>query len=63
MPRRPRRAAATGALARIGVSMVSEALRQIGLILAAGLVSVPIAALLRVPLMVVLVGAGVLIGP
>lgn len=43
--------------------MVSEALRQIGLILAAGLVSVPIAALLRVPLMVVLVGAGVLIGP
>ena len=43
--------------------MVSEALRQIGLILAAGLVSVPVAALLRVPLMVVLVGAGVLIGP
>jgi hypothetical protein len=29
--------------------MVSEALRQIGLILAAGLVSVPIAALLRAP--------------
>jgi cell volume regulation protein A len=43
--------------------MVSEALRQIGLILAAGLVSVPVATLLRVPLMVVLVGAGVLIGP
>ena len=43
--------------------MVSEVLRQIGLILAAGLVSVPVAALLRVPLMVVLVGAGVLIGP
>jgi cell volume regulation protein A len=38
-------------------------LRDAGLILAAGVVSVPIAALLRIPLMVVLVAAGALVGP
>jgi cell volume regulation protein A len=43
--------------------MVDEALRDIGLVLGAGLLAVPVAALLRVPLMVVLVGMGALAGP
>ncbi len=40
-----------------------EVLRDVGLILAAGLVAVPLTALLRVPIMIVLVGFGALIGP
>lgn len=40
-----------------------DVLRDAGLILAAGVLSVPIAAVLRLPLMVVLLGAGVLVGP
>ena len=43
--------------------MVEEALRAIGLILATGLVCVPVAAVLRIPPMVVLVGGGALVGP
>ena len=43
--------------------MVSEVLRDVGLVLGAGLLAVPLAALLRVPLMVVLVGMGALAGP
>jgi cell volume regulation protein A len=43
--------------------MTQDVLRDIGIVLAAALVSVPLAALLRVPLMVVLVGIGALIGP
>ncbi len=42
---------------------VAHALRDIALVLGAALVAVPLAALLRVPLMVVLVGAGALVGP
>jgi len=40
-----------------------EVLRDAGLILGAGLVAVPIAALLRIPAMIAMVGAGLLIGP
>lgn len=40
-----------------------ETLFNVGLILLAGVVSVPVALLLRLPVMVVLLGAGVLIGP
>jgi potassium/hydrogen antiporter len=40
-----------------------DVLRDVGLILAAGVVSVPIAAVLRLPLMVVLLGAGIVVGP
>jgi potassium/hydrogen antiporter len=40
-----------------------DVLRDVGLILLAGVVSTPIAVLLRVPLMVVLLVAGVIIGP
>jgi cell volume regulation protein A len=43
--------------------MVDDVLRDIGLVLGAGLLSVPLAAVLRVPLMVVLVGMGALVGP
>ena len=42
---------------------VQDVLRDIGLILAAGLLSAPVAAFLRLPVMLVLVGAGALIGP
>jgi len=42
---------------------VQEVLRDIGLILGAGLLAAPIASLLRLPLMLVLVGVGALIGP
>ena len=42
---------------------VREVLRDIGLILGAGLLAAPIASLLRLPLMLVLVGVGALIGP
>ncbi len=40
-----------------------DVLRDVGLILLAGVVSIPVAVLLRLPLMVVLLGAGVLVGP
>ncbi len=40
-----------------------DVLRDVGLILLAGVVSIPIAVLLRVPVMVVLLVAGVIIGP
>jgi potassium/hydrogen antiporter len=40
-----------------------EVLRDVGLILATGLAAVPLAALLRVPIMIVLVALGALIGP
>lgn len=40
-----------------------EVLRDVGLILAAGLVAVPIAALSRLPIMIVLVALGALVGP
>jgi cell volume regulation protein A len=40
-----------------------DVLRDGGLILLAGVVSVPVAAVLRLPLMVVLLGAGILVGP
>ena len=40
-----------------------DVLLDVGLILLAGVVSVPIAALLRLPVMLVLLGAGILIGP
>lgn len=42
---------------------VEEALRTIGIVLAVGLIAVPIAGYLRLPSMVVLVVAGVLAGP
>ena len=42
---------------------VQEVLRDIGLILGVGLLAAPIAALLRLPVMLVLVGVGALIGP
>ena len=42
---------------------VQDVLRDIGLILGAGLLSAPVAAFLRLPVMLVLVGAGALIGP
>ena len=42
---------------------VEEALRTIGVVLAVGLIAVPIAGLLRLPSMVVLVAAGVVAGP
>ena len=42
---------------------VQEVLRDIGLILGAGLLAAPVAALLRLPVMLVLVGVGALIGP
>jgi potassium/hydrogen antiporter len=40
-----------------------DVLRDVGLILLAGVVSIPVAVLLRLPLMVVLLGAGVVVGP
>jgi cell volume regulation protein A len=40
-----------------------DVLLQVGLILLAGVVSIPVAVVLRLPLMVVLLGAGILIGP
>lgn len=40
-----------------------EILLHVGLILLAGVVSIPLAVLLRLPVMVVLLGAGVLVGP
>jgi len=40
-----------------------DVLLDVGLILLAGVVSTPIAAILRLPVMVVLLGAGILIGP
>lgn len=40
-----------------------EVLRDAGLIIGAGLLAVPVAALLRIPTMIALVGAGLLIGP
>lgn len=40
-----------------------EVLRDIGLILGAGLLAAPVAAFLRLPVMLLLVGAGALIGP
>ena len=40
-----------------------DVLRDAGLILGAGALSVPVAALLRLPLMVVLLVAGVIVGP
>jgi potassium/hydrogen antiporter len=40
-----------------------DVLRDAGLILAAGVVAVPVAALLRLPLIVVLVAAGAIVGP
>lgn len=40
-----------------------EVLRDVGLILAAGLVAVPIAAVSRLPIMIVLVALGALVGP
>jgi len=40
-----------------------DVLRDVGLILLAGVVSIPVAVLLRLPLMVVLLAAGVLVGP
>jgi len=40
-----------------------EVLRDAGLILGAGLVAVPIAALLRIPAMITMVAAGLLVGP
>lgn len=40
-----------------------EVLRDIGLILGAGLLAVPVASLLRIPVMLALVGAGALVGP
>lgn len=42
---------------------VQDVLRDLGLILGAGLLSAPVAAFLRLPVMLVLVGAGALIGP
>jgi cell volume regulation protein A len=42
---------------------VEEILRTIGIVLAVGLIAVPIAALLRLPSMVVLVVAGIIAGP
>ncbi|MEI6689442.1 MAG: cation:proton antiporter [Thermoleophilia bacterium] len=42
---------------------VTEVLRSIGIVLAIGLVAVPVASLLRLPSMVVLVAFGVLAGP
>jgi potassium/hydrogen antiporter len=42
---------------------VQDVLRDVGLILAAGLLSAPVAAVLRLPVMLVLVAAGALIGP
>ena len=42
---------------------VQEVLRDIGLIVGAGLLAAPVAALLRLPVMLVLVGVGALIGP
>jgi cell volume regulation protein A len=40
-----------------------DVLRDVGLILLAGVVSIPVAVLLRLPVMVVLLGAGVVVGP
>ncbi len=40
-----------------------EILLHVGLILLAGVVSIPLAVLLRLPVMVVLLGAGLLVGP
>jgi len=40
-----------------------EVIRDVGLILIAGLVAAPLAAFLRVPIMIVLVGLGVALGP
>ena len=40
-----------------------DVLLDVGLVLLAGVVSTPIAAILRLPVMVVLLGAGILIGP
>jgi potassium/hydrogen antiporter len=40
-----------------------EVLRNVGLILAAGLVAAPLAAMLRLPIMIVLLALGVLLGP
>ncbi len=42
---------------------VEEVLRTVGVVLAVGLIAVPVASLLRLPSMVVLVAAGVLAGP
>jgi potassium/hydrogen antiporter len=42
---------------------VQNVLRDAGLILATGVAAVPVAALARVPVMVVLVAAGALVGP
>ena len=42
---------------------VEEILRTVGIVLAVGLIAVPIAGLLRLPSMVVLVAAGILAGP
>ena len=42
---------------------VEEVLRTVGIVLAVGLIAVPIASLLRLPSMVVLVAAGVVAGP
>lgn len=43
--------------------MAHDVLRDVGLILLAGVVAIPLAALLRLPQMLVLLAAGVLIGP
>lgn len=42
---------------------VEETLRTIGIVLAVGLIAVPIAGLVRLPSMVVLVAAGIVVGP
>ena len=42
---------------------VEEILRTVGIVLAVGLIAVPIASVLRLPSMVVLVAAGILAGP
>lgn len=43
--------------------LTEEVLRQAGLVLAAGLLAVPLAAILRIPVMVAMLGMGLLIGP
>ena len=42
---------------------VEEVLRTVGIVLAVGLIAVPVASLLRLPSMVVLVAAGIVAGP
>jgi len=40
-----------------------DVIRDAGLILAAGLIAAPVAALLRVPIMIILLGFGIALGP